>query len=445
MQLREQSWSGQGIIEDMKVGIVGFGTEGQAALHYWQASGDDVTVLDADEHKLVPNGVERVLGVKYLEDLDRFDLVVRSPGNKPWVFKTKARVTSGTREFLEKCPAPVIGITGTKGKGTTATLVARILESAGKRAWLGGNIGVPVLDLLPKIQPSDWVVMEMSSFQLMDSERSPHIAVCLMIAPEHLDWHRSLEEYVAAKGNIFAHQVPGDMAVYHAHNKYASKLAHLSTGRRVPYLEAPGAEVRGGRVVVGDVEICLVDEVGLIGPHNLENVCAAVTATWDVVQRNPAPVRKAVNAFSGLPHRLEPVREVGAVKYVNDSFAANPVAAVAALHSFQEPKVVVLGGMDRGLDLSELAGAVAEADVRRALLVGEAAGKLENALRSAGFAGYEHVFGGMPEIVDRARAAAQPGDVVLLSPGCPSFDMFRNFQDRGEQFKAAVAGLEAKV
>jgi UDP-N-acetylmuramoylalanine--D-glutamate ligase len=319
------------------------------------------------------------------------------------------------------------------------------LEAAGKKVWLGGNIGVPMLDLLPQIQRDDWVVLELSSFQLIDAERSPKIAVCLMIAPEHLDWHRNLDEYVAAKGNIFSHQGPDDMAVYNPHNEYSKKLSSLSKGQRVPYLESPGAEVRGGRVVIGEHVICTVDEVGLIGPHNLENACAAVTATWEAVGHDPAPVARAVKAFTGLPHRLELIREVDGVRYVNDSFAANPVAAVAALRSFAEPKVVILGGMDRGLDLSELAGAVAKANVRQAVLVGQTAERLKKDLNEAGFEEVERVSGGMSEMVDAARAAAKPGDVVLLSPGCPSFDMFRNFQDRGEQFKAAVAGLEVRT
>jgi UDP-N-acetylmuramoylalanine--D-glutamate ligase len=426
----------------MKIGIIGFGVEGEAALRYWQARGDEVTVLDADEHKLLPSGVKSVLGPEYLADLDRFDVVVRSPGTKPWLVKTKARVTSGMREFLQECPAPIIGVTGTKGKGTTATLIAKILEAGGKTVWLGGNIGVPVLDLLPQVKSKDWVVVEMSSFQLMDLERSPHIGVCLMIAPEHLDWHRSLEEYVAAKGNIFSHQRPDDVAVYNPLNQYSDQLSGLSKGRRVPYLKAPGAEIRDGKIAIGEVEICDVDEVGLIGPHNLENVCAAVTATWEVVGHDAPLVREAVKAFRGLPHRLELVRELDGVRYVNDSFAANPVAAEAALRSFGDPKVVILGGMDRGLGLSSLAATVRNSYVRRAILVGETAARMEQALHEVGFEEVQTVRGGMEKIVEAARAAAHQGDVVLLSPGCPSFDMFRNFADRGDQFRTAVAKQE---
>jgi len=428
----------------MKVAIVGFGIEGEAALRYWRGNGNDVTVLDADEHKLVPEKVPSVLGPGYLENLDRFDLIVRSPGNKPWQIKTMARVTSGMSEFFGQCPAPIIGVTGTKGKGTTATLIAKILEAAGKRAWLGGNIGTPVLDLLPQIKPDDLVVVELSSFQLIDMTASPQVAVCLGIVPEHLDWHRDLDEYVEAKGNIFRFQQEGDVAVFHGLNKLAAKIAKLSAGQQLPYLVPPGAIVERGRVMIGETTICNAADVGLIGPHNLENVSAAVTATWELVDRQVEPVRRAVMEFKGLPHRLELVREVDGVRYINDSFAANPVAVVAALRSFDAPKVVILGGMDRGLDFGELVRAVVSTKVREVLLMGQTADRLAQSLRAAGFNQQRRVRG-MTEAVDQARAAAQPGDVVLLSPGCPSFDMFRNFEDRGEQFKAVVAGMEVRV
>jgi UDP-N-acetylmuramoylalanine--D-glutamate ligase len=429
----------------MKVAIVGFGIEGAAALRYWQGRGDDVTVLDGDTHKPVPAGVKCVLGPGYLKGLDEYELVVRSPGVKPWLLNTVAAVTSGMRVFFEHCPAPIIGITGTKGKGTTATLVAKILEAGGQRVWLGGNIGVPVLDLLPKVEAEDMVVVEMSSFQLIDMEQSPGIAVCLLIVPEHQDWHQDMDEYVGAKGNIFAQQRAGDLAVYDARNEFAVKLARLSAGRQVPYLKAPGAEVEGGKIIIGGVEICEVSEVGLLGPHNLENVCAAITATWDLVGADPAPVRQVVKSFRGLPHRLELVREVDGVRYINDSFAANPVAAIAALRSFDEPKVLILGGLDRGLDMSALAAAVAGSKVRQVVLVGESAQRIGECLQQAGFEDCNIVRGEMDLIVDKARSAARPGDVVLLSPGCPSFDSFKNFEDRGEQFKAAVAGLGVRA
>jgi UDP-N-acetylmuramoylalanine--D-glutamate ligase len=285
------------------------------------------------------------------------------------------------------------------------------------------------------------VILEMSSFQLMDLDLSPHIAVCLVVAPDHLDWHRSIREYVAAKGNIFWHQHPEDTAVFNAHNEFSADIAKLSPGRQVPYLEPPGAVVQDGAIVMDGVEICATGEVGLAGPHNLENVCAAVTATWEIVEHKVEPIRRAVKAFTGLEHRLETVREVGGVKYVDDSYSSNPVATLAALKSYDAPKVLILGGQDRGVPLDELARAVAGSDVRHAVLVGEAAGRLALALQRARFARYQRDLKTMPQIVKAAQGMAERGDVVLLSPGCPSFDMFKNFQDRGEQFAAAVRAL----
>jgi UDP-N-acetylmuramoylalanine--D-glutamate ligase len=427
----------------MKLAILGYGVEGKSAYKYWRALGADITICNQDDKPEFPEGARVVTGPDYLKHLDDFDLVVRSPGVKPWEVKTKTKVTSVTGEFLARCPARVIGVTGTKGKGTTATLITRILGEAGWRTHLGGNIGVPPLDFLSKVRASHLVVLELSSFQLIDLELSPHFAVCLTIAGEHLDWHRGMNEYVAAKGNIFWHQEPDDVAIYNAHNDYATQIAQLSVGEKIPYLEPPGAVVKNGQVMIDGVVICGVDEVGLIGPHNLENVCAAVTTTWELVNRNPEPVRRAVKAFTGLPHRLDPVRELGRVKYMNDSFSANPIAAMAAIKSFAEPKILILGGMDRGLDFGPLVQAVADGGVKQVVLVGQTTQRMAAAFNAIGFDKY--TLGGtrMPEIVAQAQRLAKPGDVVVLSPAAPSFDMFTNFQDRGLQFEAAVKALKA--
>jgi len=424
-----------------KVAIVGYGTEGEAAYRYWHELGADITILDADAEKELPKGAKSVLGPKYLEHLEGFDLVVRSPGVKPWLIAIKAPVTTVVNEFFAKCPARIIGVTGTKGKGTTSTLIARILGEAGWRTHLGGNIGKPPLDFLSNVRASHLVVLELSSFQLMDLAVSPHIAVALTIVPEHLDWHRSMHEYVAAKGNLFWHQQADDVAVYNAHNHYATEIAQLSAGEKLPYLEKPGAVIADGQIMMDGVAICAVDEVGLIGPHNLENICAAVTATWELVKRNPDTVARAVKGFTGLPHRLEEVREVGRVRYINDSFSANPIATEAAVKSFMEPKVLILGGMDRGLELAQLAKAVAGGGVKQVVLVGQNTQRLAAAFNAIGFDRYTLGGSSMPEIVAQARRLAAPGDVVLLSPASPSFDMFRNFADRGEQFDAAVRAL----
>ena len=424
-----------------KVAIIGYGVEGQSAYKYWLGKGDTVVIHDANPDQEFPEGATVVAGPDYLKNLDQYDLVSRGPAVKPWEIKTKARITSVMDEFFRQCPARVIGVTGTKGKGTTVSLIGRILGESGWRTWVGGNIGVPPLDFLPKVRANHIVILEMSSFQLMDLNISPHIAVCLMIAPEHMNWHHNMREYVAAKGNIFWHQRPEDLAVYNPRNEYSTDIAQLSPGTKIPYLEAPGAFIQDGEIRMDDQLICRTDEVGLIGPHNLENITAAITATWDLVKKNSEPVRRAVTAFTGLEHRLELVREVGGVRYFDDSFATTPETAMAAIASFEEPKVLILGGSDKQSNYTELGKAIAAGNVRHVVLIGEMAGKIRKALESAGYTKAVTGSSSMSDVVQSARSLTERGDVVLLSPACASFGMFKNYKDRGNQFQAAVKDL----
>lgn len=421
-----------------KVAIIGAGVEGQASARYWLAKAADVTVHDLATDVVVPKGAHAVLGEDYLKGLNAYDLVVRSPGVKPRDIKTTTPVTSGVREFFQHCPARIIGVTGTKGKGTTSTLITKILEAAGKRVWLGGNIGRSPLDFLDKVRASDLVVLELSSFQLMDLDISPHIGVCLMIAPEHMDWHGNIREYVAAKGNLFWHQQPGDVAIYDALNDFSTQIAQLSPGTKIPYLQDPGAFVNGSAIEIGGTVVCQTNEVGLLGPHNLENVCAAITATREILGDNFEPARRAIREFKGLEHRLEYVGERDGVRFYDDSFSTTPETAMAALASFEEPKILILGGSDKKSEYGALGRAVAEANVREVVLVGLMGPKIKSALNDAGFTAVRDGGGTMIEVVAAARAAARHGDVVVLSPAAASFDMFRNYKDRGEQFSSAV-------
>lgn len=425
----------------MKMAVVGFGVEGKEAYRHWQAQGAQIVIHDANEQLLVPKGAKAVLGEHYLEGLDDYDLVFRSAGVKPWLISTKAPITTTMIEFFARCPSRIIGVTGTKGKGTTTTLIARILGEAGWRTHVGGNIGQSPLSFLSRVRANHLVVLELSSFQLMDLNMSPHIAVCLMIASEHMDWHRNMREYVAAKGNIFWHQHEDDLAVYYADNEYSADIAQLSKGRKLPYMQDPGAYVRDDMITIGGEAICRRDEVGLIGPHNLQNICAAITATWDLVKHNSAPIQRAVTSFSGLEHRIEFVREAGRVKYYDDSFATTPETVIAAIASFEQPKVLVLGGSEKNSNYDELARVVAAGGVRNAILIGDTGSRILTALNKAGFRKAVMGPSRMVDIVASARGLAEPGDVVLLSPGCASFGLFRNYKDRGDQFKAAVTAL----
>lgn len=342
---------------------------------------------------------------------------------------------------MDRCPARIIGVTGSKGKSTTCALIARILGEAGWRTWVGGSAGKPPMSFLSQVRASHLVVLELSSRDLLDLDVSPHIAVCLEVLPGDTSSHRNLREAVAAQGNIFWHQQADDMAVFNARNEFAAEIGQLSPGRRLPYLKAPGGRLERDRVVVGETSICATSEVALLGRHNLENVCGAVTAVWDLMGRNTEAARRALKAFRGLEHRLEPAGQVGGVWYYNDATADIPEAAVAAMQTFEQPKIIILGGANSRANHAELVRAVADLEVRNAVLYGEAAGQLAKELEAVGFK--KAIIGprSMGEIVGSARALAQPGDVVLLSPGCPADGKFRDYQDLGDQFKAAVKAL----
>jgi len=430
----------------MNIAILGFGAEGRAAAEYWYFTDHKITICDRDPNLEVMLDVHVRLGPDYLQNLAEFDLIVRSPGVRPSAILAAnpdldaTKITSGTNEFLAECPAKIIGVTGTKGKGTTASLICKILETAGHRSHLGGNIGTPALDLLPAIEPDDWVVLELSSFQLIDIRRSPHVAVMLMIAPDHQDWHPDMDEYVAAKQGIFKFQQPGDRAIYNACNLYSLRAGLGAPGDQMGYNASEGVWVDGDQVKVKDTVICSVDDIALIGRHNWDNVCAAVAATWPIVQ-DPAPIKQAIKAFKGLEHRLEPVAEAGGVTYINDSYSSNPSPTLAALQAFDQPKVLILGGSRRHLSYEGLARAIKQSNVRQVIIIGAISSQITAALDQVGFSDYILGAADMTEIVAAAAKAARPGDVVLLSPGAPSFDMFKNFKQRGASFKRAVGEL----
>ena len=430
----------------MRVAILGFGLEGQASYDYYRAQGAEITICDQNDQLQVPDGTATQLGPNYVSNLDQFDVLVRSAGLPTASILTASpgvadKLTTGTNEFFAHCPTRhIIGVTGTKGKGTTSTLITKMLEAAGHKVHLGGNIGVPALALLPQIQPEDWVVLELSSFQLSDLKYSPPIAVCLMVVPEHLNWHTDLADYTHAKQHIFAYQTTDDIAIYLPDNAISTELAQTSAGRQLPYFAEPGAHVADGQIVIDGQIICRTDELKLLGKHNWQNVCAAITAAWQVTQ-DVAALRSVLTSFSGLEHRLEFVREVASVQYYDDSFGTTPETAIVALESFDQPKVIILGGSDKGATYGELSLAVMQNNVRAAVIIGMTGPKIAEALKLIGFTNVIEGGQTMSEIVNKARAAAQPGDVVLLSTGCASFGLFHDYKDRGNQFKQVVTGL----
>lgn len=435
----------------MKIAILGFGVEGQSAYKYWLQQTTDITIHDQNPNVDVPLGAKSVLGPEAYDDLDQYgyDFIVRSPGSRIDRDSLTTLVTTPTAEFFEKCPVPIIGVTGSKGKGTTTTLIHEILMAAGKDSHLLGNIGTPALDELEHIQPGGFAVFELSSFQLFDLHQSPQVAVHLMLEPDHLDWHTNEDEYKNAKANIFRYQTQDNVAVYYAGSKAVQESVKLSKAQiKIPYdrnmKSSDGVRVVDGKIYMGDLYVAATSQVSLKGEHMLDNVCAAIAATYDIVNPADQPSKlyeNVLRGFSGLPHRVQQVAEINGVKYIDDSYSSNPSAAQAGLKAFKEPKIAILGGHDRGAEFDDLARTVKESNTRKVIVIGVTSDKIKKALEGVGYSDYIEGGKTMHEIVKQAAKLAQPGEVVLLSPGCASFDMFQNFSDRGDQFIKEVERL----
>lgn len=430
----------------MKVAILGYDTEGKSTYDYFKARNADITICDQNLKLKVPSEARAVLGDNYLDSLDEYDLLVRTAGLPSQKILDKnpgveSKITTQINEFFKVCPTKnIIGITGTKGKGTTSTLVTKILEKADKDVVLAGNIGVPVLSMLNKLSIDSWVVLELSSFQLSDIKYSPRIAGCLMVAPEHLNWHSDFDDYKNAKSNLFRYQTDRDVAIYFNGDKGSKLIASHGSGRKIPYFKIPGAFIENDLIKMNGLTICKTSDIKLLGEHNWQNVCAAITIAWQATQDIEA-IKSTITTFSGLEHRLELVREFNEVKYYDDSFGTTPETAIVALKAFPEPKVVILGGSDKGADYHALAKTIKESNIRKVLLIGEQAKHIQSSLQEVEFNKFR--FGGsdMKEIVTNACSEAQIGDIVLLSTGCASFDMFKDYKDRGDKFKQAVQQL----
>ena len=453
----------------MKIVVAGYGLEGISNLIYFRRKFPDAEFVVADERpadKLpaIPDGVKLVTGKNvFSEQLDDADLVVRTASLPPRNIKTRGKIWSATNEFFQECPAPIIGVTGTKGKGTTCSLIAAILQQAGQTVHLVGNIGVPALDVLPKIEKTDIVVYELSSFQLWDLEKSPHIAVVLMIEPDHLNVHTDFADYLNAKKNIRRHQGISDKCIYHPTNKYSQEVAAaplnrlLDTGdnhgdtldfaQRYAIPDDDQVYVQDGYFCVQNRQICSTGHLRLPGAHNLENACAAMSAVTELnIEVTNEQYAKGLEGFTGLPHRLKFVAEKDGVKYYDDSISTTPGSAIAALKAFAEPKILILGGSDKGADYTELVQEIARQHLRAVIVNGANAGKLAEFLRKENVSCQvvQLEMAPMPVVVETAQRQARPGDVVILSPAAASFDMFKSYSDRGEQFVAAVKALEQR-
>lgn len=433
----------------MKIAIAGYGLEGEENYKYWASQGGhDITIVDEKQvpDRPLPEGVPTILGAGSFEQLADFDLVIRTAGLSPSKIKTNGKIWSATNEFFEKSPAKIIGVTGTKGKGTTASLIASIFEAAGKKVWLVGNIGTSAIQALESIGSEDIVVFELSSFQLWDIERSPQTAVVLLIEQDHLNVHENMDDYINAKEHIRTYQNDGDICIYHPTNHYSRQIA-VSNSKgvimRYGISDDGGVYERDGEFWQKAEMICSTNLLQLIGAHNIENACAAISVAR-AHNLSIDAIEKGLKNFKGLPHRLEYVRKHNGVDYYNDSFSSAPPATVAAVKSFSQPEILIIGGFDKGVDFSVLINTLKDiSNIKEVILIGDTRQKLNTEMLNAGLEIKITVLDArtMAEIVTYTSQVATTGDVVILSPGTSSFDMFKDFYDRGTQFRDTVNSL----
>lgn len=445
-----------------KIAILGFGVEGRAMMDYLVSHGFiNITVCDqnVDVKDSLPNGVSSQLGHDvYLDNLDKFDVIFRSPGIRflnPQVqmaINSGVEVTSCVKFFIDQCPCPVVGISGTKGKGTTATLIHKMLTEGGYNSYLGGNIGDPPIAFLDELEARDVVVLELSSFQLQDLEKSPRYAVLLNTTTDHLDYHIDREEYMEAKEGLLADQGEDCVAVMNKDYEYADYYKSIVAGKllwvsRKEEIEN-GCYEKNGEIFYcknGNVsKIIDTSEIALIGSHNIENVMPSIAIVKEFGVKDKAIV-KVLNEFKGLPHRLEFVREVSGVKYYNDSFATTAETSMAAVDSFDQPTILIAGGSDKGLNYEEWAKKIlTKKSLKSVILIGATADNMENALmiaeKNLGKLAHVKILRkeDLADAVVEACAEASEGWVVVMSPAAASFDMFKNYKERGEKFREIV-------
>ena len=411
----------------MKIAIAGYGLEGEQNYLYYRALGYDVTIVDEKESpdRPIPEGAKTLLGEGVFSSLEGYDKVIRTAGLSPKKITTDGIIWSATNEFFEKSPAPIIGVTGTKGKGTTSSFIYEILKAAGKDVHLVGNIGVPALEALPELTAESIVVYELSSFQLWDIKKSPHVAVVLPIEPDHLDVHENMEDYIAAKANIARHQSESDILIFNKDNDIAKSIAQLAAGTKVEY-----------PFLIEEFE----SAVNLPGKHNIENASAAIAACR-VFDIDNIAITQGLKAFKGLPHRLQFVATIENASFYDDSISTTPGSVIAAIHAFSgKPIVLILGGHEKGADYTELMKLCHDEQVT-VIAMGANRDKLGELCAAHGVE-YGVEPSEMRGVVHRAKMEAMAKDsVVILSPAAASFDMFKNYADRGDQFIAAVNQL----
>lgn len=458
-------------IRNKKTAVLGIGVSNTPLIRFLAEIGVDITAFDKSEKENLKETLDSLKDVKvnysigkdYLDNLKGFDVIFRTPGIRfdiPELVAERERgalITSEMEVFFDLCPAQIFAVTGSDGKTTTTTLIYNILKEEGYNCWLGGNIGTPLLSRIEEIKPSDKVVLELSSFQLHTMKKSPEIAVITNLSPNHLDVHKSMEEYVDAKKNIFRYQDDrkgfGNVKTVLNYDNDITKGFENEIKSDVVFFSrvnelAEGAVCKKGVLVykkVGnEMKIVDADSIVIPGSHNVENYLAAICATIDFVK--PETINKVATTFKGVEHRIELVRELNGIKFYNSSIDSSPSRTTAALSTFKKKVILIAGGKDKGIPYDEIGEPIVE-KVKTLVLIGATASKIEKALQDA----VERTGKGKDitvlkadtyeEAVNSAYSSAEAGDIIILSPASTSFDMFKNFEERGRVFKDLVNRL----
>ena len=439
-------------IREKKVAVLGLGVSNRPLVRLLLEFGCDVTgcdrtpreKLDAEVLELEAQGCKLRVGEDYLDGVEA-ELLFRTPGMHPGhpaiqtLVEKGAKVTSEMEVFFQVCPCHLIAVTGSDGKTTTTTLVSEMLKASGKRVWLGGNIGTPLLPLVRQMAPEDYAVVELSSFQLMDMTRSPERAVVTNLSPNHLDVHKDMAEYVDAKVNIFRFQKPEDLLILNADNAITDGFTGNGLTRKFSRQGNAHVCLDGDMITRGGEAVLNVGDILLPGVHNIENYMAAIAVVEGLVDDDV--IRHVAKNFGGVEHRIELVRIKDGVRYYNDSIASSPSRTIAGLRSFEEKVILIAGGYDKHIPYDVLGPEIC-AHVKKLFLCGATAPQIRAAVVACP--------GDKPEMVDcgkfenavrSAAAAAEYGDVVLMSPASASFDEFKNFMVRGEFFKKIIKEL----
>lgn len=445
-------------IRDKKVAVVGVGVSNIPLIRFLLKLGARVTAFDKRAFQDLGPEVEEFkgraefsLGEDYLAGLTGFDVIFRTPGMRPDVPELEqarlegAYVTSEMKEFLRHCPGTTIGITGSDGKSTTTTLIHGILKAQGHKARIGGNIGFPLFDEIEEIGEDEYIVVELSSFQLMDMDLSPDIALVTNLSPNHLDVHTDLAEYREAKKNIFRYQDENGLLILNGDNAVTRSFIKEAQGRVKTFSSREKADAwyADDVIYLKETPVVRLSELKIRGVHNAENLCGALLATEGLADLET--IRSYVLNFPGVRHRAQFIAEKRGVSWYNDSIASSPTRTLATIHSFDEMKGrinIILGGRDKNLDYTELAREGAW--FRSIILLGESREKIQKAFIQSGGEAADRIqlADSFEEAVELAARMSLPGDMVILSPACASFDMFANFEKRGERFVELVEALE---